>query len=52
MKKPLVDVKEKQLSEYNSKVGYINKFIKNWGKTTVVSADGTAVEVLKERNYI
>jgi hypothetical protein len=47
MKKPLVDVKEKQLSEYNSKVGYINKFIKNWGKTTV-----GGVEVLKERNYI
>lgn len=47
MKKPLVDVKEKQLSEYNSKVNYINKFIKNWGKTTV-----GGVEVLKERNYI
>lgn len=47
MKKPLVDVKERQLSEYNAKVQYINKFIKNWGKTTV-----GGVEVLKERNYI
>ena len=47
MKKPLVDVKERQLSEYNSKVQYINKFIKNWGKTTV-----NGVEVLRERSYI
>lgn len=47
MKKPLVDVKERQLSEYNAKVQYINKFIKNWGKTTV-----GGVEVLRERNYI
>ena len=47
MKKPLVDVKEKQLSEYKGKVQYINKFIKNWGKTTV-----NGVEVLRERNYI
>ncbi len=47
MKKPLVDVKERQLSEYNAKVQYINKFIKNWGKTTV-----GGVEVLLERNYI
>ena len=47
MKKPLVDVKERQLSEYSAKVQYINKFIKNWGKTTV-----NGVEVLQERNYI
>ena len=47
MKKPLVDVKERQLSEYKAKVQYINKFIKNWGKTTV-----GGVEVLRERNYI
>ena len=47
MKKPLVDVKERQLSKYNAKIQYINKFIKNWGKTTV-----GGVEVLRERNYI
>lgn len=47
MKKPLVDVKERQLSEYSAKVQYINKFIKNWSKTTV-----NGVEVLLERNYI
>jgi hypothetical protein len=47
MKKPLVDVKERQLSRYKSKVDYINKFIHRWGKTSV-----NGEEVLKERSYI